>query len=340
MSSPRRILFILKRSSEYGYSYGYNASGLRNSAEFVVEMLRAGGIDAKLVIVTDNNDIDREVTEFRPSIVVIEALWVVPSKFAELVPLHPGVKWIVRVHSDWPFLAQEGMAVEWIIDYLRHKHVYVAFNSLRIAEDVLALHPRHRDKVLYLPNYYPIREHVPMHTNSDVLKIGSFGAIRPLKNQLIQAVAAIEYANRQEKKLEYHINGTRSEGGDEVLKNIRALFNLTHHKLVEHKWMTHPEFLDLLATMDFCLAVSFSETFCIVAADSAAVGTPLICSDQIPWATSLSIVPPTHVSSIVRRMERVHGSFKTALIEGNRQSLHAYSRLSRAVWLHTLHLLN
>ena len=50
--SPR-VLFVLKKQVSYGY---HGASGLRNSAAFVVEMLLNHGISAKLVMVDDNND--------------------------------------------------------------------------------------------------------------------------------------------------------------------------------------------------------------------------------------------------------------------------------------------
>ena len=92
----KRILFILKyRESDYGsynndptvekktwaYTQGLS-SGLLNSAKFVCDMLFDElGYESKLVQVADNNDIDREVTQYKPTHVIIEAYWVVPEKF-------------------------------------------------------------------------------------------------------------------------------------------------------------------------------------------------------------------------------------------------------------------
>src|SRR5205814_4697667 len=94
------------------------SSGLFNSAHFISDMLNdALGYESKLVIVTDGNDIDREVANFNPAIVIIEALWVTPDKISELSKLHPDVQWLMRNHSALPFLALEGLAVEWMGEY-------------------------------------------------------------------------------------------------------------------------------------------------------------------------------------------------------------------------------
>ena len=85
MIKNTRLLFICKlRSGFYGPSFG-----LINSCKFVANALAKYGIEAKVVTVVDNNSIDREIHQYKPTHVFIEALWVVPSKFKELIPLHP-----------------------------------------------------------------------------------------------------------------------------------------------------------------------------------------------------------------------------------------------------------
>jgi hypothetical protein len=133
--SPRRrsrVLFICKRRRGYWgpseYSTGDLSSGLHNSVSFLVEMLAGMGVSAKAVEVVDNNSIDREVTAFRATHAIVEALWVVPEKFDVLEKLHPRVQWIVRTHSEAPFLANEGVATAWIAGYLK-RGVEVMCNS-------------------------------------------------------------------------------------------------------------------------------------------------------------------------------------------------------------------
>ena len=170
----KKVLFILKRRESYGEPYGdcedHNKSygdglitGLLVSVRLVVEMLQKAGVDAKLEVVHDNNDIDREVHKFKPHIVIIEALWVVPEKFKILTKLHPHVKWIVRLHSAVPFLANEGSAMKWIFEYVKYHNVAVSCNDARLYKELHELFMSKfgwpdcalEDKLYYQPNYYP-----------------------------------------------------------------------------------------------------------------------------------------------------------------------------------------
>ena len=51
--------------------------------------------------------------------------------------------------------------------------------------------------ILYLPNYYYMRPIAKHHYKpiGKVINIGCFGAIRPLKNHINQAIAAIQLSN-------------------------------------------------------------------------------------------------------------------------------------------------
>jgi hypothetical protein len=339
-----RILFILKfRDYDYSCAPSYGdglSSGLFNSARMVVDMLRGAGVDAKLVQVTDNNDIDREVTAFRPDVVVIEGLWVVPDKFCVLIPLHPKVRWIVRIHSEIPFLAMEGIAMDWIGDYVWLNKVFVACNSQRSYRDISAYASEivTLDKVLLLPNYYPVTKPWWKPAPSDLMRIGCFGAIRPLKNQLIQALAAVEFAAQQNKRLRFYITVRDCEqGGDQVLKNIRALFAHTGNDLVERPWLAHEDFLGILDLVDVGMAVSLSESFCIVAADMVNAGVPVVVSPEIRWASKISQVDATDTSDIVAGLGRVTGGFLGGLSRrNNRIGLAQYSDNSRKIWLRFL----
>ncbi len=307
MNTKIKVLFICKKkkSSGPGPYTQVISSGLLNSATFVNNMLVANGIESKIVEVQDNNDIDREVHSYKPTHVIIEALWVVPSKFEVLTKLHPDVKWIIRLHSEVPFLANEGIAMEWIFGYMKYPSIIVSVNSRRIEKELNTVLPK---PVLYLPNFYPVDFKIKFNWTAseqgNVINIGCFGAVRPMKNHLLQAMVAIDFANSIGRKLNFHINATRIENnGDPVLKNIRNLFaNQTEHILVEHAWLSHDDFVKLIASMDVLMQVSMSETFNIVTADAVNSNVPVIVSDEIKWVSSLYKVEPTNAIMMKKKL--------------------------------------
>lgn len=250
------VLFICKKRID-----GYGVSvGLINSARFVSHYLNHQGIKSEVIEITDANSIDREVTNRNPTHVIIEALWVSPDKFKELFNIHRhrNRTWVVRIHSKIPFLAQEGMAIEWIKSYLNiltKTKFYVSPNTKELVSDIKTISPYSDEQIVYLPNiYFPKDEIISIADSASreaYINVGSFGAIRPLKNTLMQAVSAIEFAEKKGKKLAFHINGNRIEGGaDNIHKNLIAVFDRTEHKLVQHHWMNHKHFLGLVGSMD------------------------------------------------------------------------------------------
>lgn len=297
-----KILFILKhRKNNNGYS-GNLHSGLYNSARFISDILNFNHVETKIVQVNDNNCIDREVSIFKPNIVVIEALWVEPNKFHILTKLYPNIKWIIRNHSKLPFLANEGIAIDWFYKYSIIPNVYISCNNLETNNKMKKL----IGKSIYLPNYYPIDG---LYENNKKIKnewfnVGCFGAIRPLKNHLIQSIAAIEFANKHNLKMRFHINATRIEGrGEPILKNIQKLFENNIHELVEHEWVDHNLFLNLVSTMDIGLQVSYSETFNIVSADFVSRNRPIVGSNEIKWLPFWCRANPNDVDDIICKME-------------------------------------
>jgi glycosyltransferase involved in cell wall biosynthesis len=333
-----RILFILKRGGSYGYPSPVPSSGLFNSIRFMVEMLNKRlRQKAKMVVVPDNNRIDHEVHKFRPDIVVIEALWVVPEKFDVLKKLHPSVHWIVRIHSALPFLAGEGNSIDWILRCASQDRVTVAANDLRTAEELSRLLEAAGipEPLLYLPNFYPTSSRAksrdPVASRKTPLHISCFGSIRPLKNHLTQAVAAIQFAEELRLPLRFHINSTRLEGGGEpILKNLRLLFShLPRHELIEHPWLPHHHFIKLVRRMTAGLQVSFSETFNIVAADHAANGVPLFASKEIPWIAPQFAADPNDSRDIVCKLRE---AIATRRHHENMRRLRKFSETSVQLW--------
>ena len=333
-----KVLFISKqRQNAYGVSYG-----LLNSCIFVSNTLNKLGIEAKSVSVVDNNSIDREVAQYKPTHVFVEALWVVPEKFTVLIPLHPTVQWFVRLHSHTSFIANEGIAMQWIMGYedIRKKlgHPVISPNSEGLCFD---LKITREIPTVYSPNiYYPMDygdvgpyDLVPIDHSPEVLNVGCFGAIRPMKNQLIQAVACMGFANETNKTLHFHINATRLEqNGDQPYRNLKYLFAGTKHKLVEHGWCNHPTFLSLVKEMDLGIQVSFSETFNIVAADFVSNNIPLVGSPEIDWLSRWYKAKPTDAKDILRCLHVAEFGRKFGLQRLNKAGLEFHNYQAIAAW--------
>lgn len=327
-------LFLCKKRLSYGNSYG-----LINSAQFVINYLLSIGIDAKLEIAQDANEIDKLVTQFDPKYVFIEALWVTPNKINEIVslPRHKHRIFVIRLHSRPTFIANEGIAFPWLIGYrdLHLKNLLIAPNNLEFAID---LEQTLRLRTTYLPNiYYPQIYNLKISPKRyGVFKAGCFGSMRPMKNHLTQAIAAVRYANENHLFLEFHINGTRTEQqGDQVLKNLRAFFagQNGRHILVEHDWLSHKDFVQLIQSFDIGMQVSLSETFNIVAADFVSNNIPFIGSLQISWLPNrFQVVDPNSTDQIFDRLSYADSFLGKWMKRYSKKSLEKHNDYSKNIW--------
>ena len=346
--SKNKILFILKRKNNYDEikdSHVGMSTGLYNSASFMNDMLNDVGIESNISVVIDNNCIDREVTKYKPTHVIIEALWVTPSKFHVLCKLHPKVKWIIRLHSEIPFLANEGMALDWLGDYIFYENVYIGTNAPRATKELRDFikykvgwdNREIKNKVIYLPNFYPQEyKSKEYNKNKDTIDIGCFGAIRPMKNHLMQAIAAVKFADSIGKKLRFHINSGRVEQkGDAVYNNLKSFFahlSDSGHQLINHSWAPREEFLKICGKMDIGMQVSFSETFNIVAADLVSQGVPVISSNELPWINPIFTCKPTETEQIYRTLLLTH-FFPKINLNTNQYLLRRYTNKTRKIWV-------
>lgn len=341
-----RLLFILKQKQGEGLWVDKSSRkpGLHNSINSLVYGLRSAGIDATLVDVADRNGIDAVVREHKPDVVVIEAYWVTPGKFQLLKLIHPNVHWIVRNHSEIPFLAEEASAGMWNCEYLK-MGVEVSSVSTRTVNDLMNLQMNlnvDSSLVSYLPNVYwgdggipnPVKE-MP----TDEIHIGCFGALRPMKNHFQQAMAAIGYAASTGRKLFFHINGTRVEShGASPLKNLRGTFaRLYNAELVEHPWMEKDQFYKLLQErIDVLLQCSLTESFNIVAADAVLCGVPVISSGEVRWLSDVFHCDPTDSTSIVNHLSLLFSADRKHLenyCDVQYSNLMNYNERAIQVWL-------
>ena len=338
-----KILFVCKKRHD---SYGVSV-GLINSARFIANLLNQHGVESKVVMVRDANFIDSEVYEYKPTHVIIEALWVTPAKMEELVRIYQRrrrhVKWIVRIHSKAAFIANEGVAMDWISAYkwrltTHYKNFFVSSNNAEFNAELNEVFDLHS---VYLPNIYLPTPHdlgQPHNLDSNVIHIGCFGAVRPLKNHLLQAISAIKFGNDINKAIYFHINADRVEqGGDNVIKNLRGLFRHQRHKLIEHPWATHQDFIKMLQGIDIGMQVSLSESFNIVSGDMVSSQIPVVVSDEINWVPFIFRANPMDGEEIVSVLKFVYFTKWTGLYRINELFLKWSNFKNGRIWLGFIH---
>lgn len=291
------------------------ASGL----SVCLNMIRAVSSEIVLLRIDTLEDLESFLVNNKPKKVILQALCASYDELKALTSKHEGIKFYIHIHSNIPFLSVEGIAIE-RIEEARRLGIGLVFNDERAA---------YAFNGTYLPNVYErsYKQIKPKRDGKPHIDIICAGSLRPMKNQLIQAIASIKYAEQKGKKLRFHMNLDRSEGGGEVGHNLRRLFQGSRHELVTAPWMSHEEFIRSLESMDMGLQVSLSESFNITAADYTAAGIPMVVSQEVRWASQNIMAETGCVYSIVSKMEVAH-----LYTLDNRAGLTAFSLEAERLW--------
>lgn len=287
--------------------------GLNVSSDICTEAMNEAGIYAKSVGVPDSNGVDRVLFTERPSHLVIKAFWIPKEKLELLARKYPSCKFVVVCHSKPSFLGQEGKGLSKFIDAINLSrelpNVIPACNNRETAE---AFSTAYGADIAWAPNVMPdidIEDVVPKswHPAKGALNVGMFCAIRPFKNVLNQAVAATQAAADLGVPLRFHVISDRVEmDGDRSLENLRLFFATAHNaELIEHKWLPHGDFLDLVAEMDAGMQASFTESFNIVSYDFLISGVPVVASTAIEWAPDEWKANPDSIRGLTEKLKEV-----------------------------------
>jgi hypothetical protein len=287
-SAKKARVVIFYRDVQRMGPYSHKALGV--NALQTCKVLRKLGIHADPKGVWPQTQIEDELLKEAYTHAVIEAPWVSMEYLGQLLSKFPNVHFVVRTHSQIGFLQVEPGAIKNVRDMIVMQdgvlNLSVATNSKALE---YFLSKTYRGKITYLPNLYDL-ERTTRKRDKDhsyrKLVIGSFGALRLLKNHLTAAAGAMLIAERRGCDLEFWINVGREEnsGKTDVLPSLRNLFqNLPWAKLVEQPWEEWASFRRTVSHLDLLMQVSFTETFNITAADAVAENVPVVCGDAIEW---------------------------------------------------------
>jgi hypothetical protein len=279
--------------------------GLNVAGYTTAKYLRGKGIDAEAFAVRHNVDVvkilDKARHQLRPfTHVVISAPWLTLHDLKSLIRHFHHTKFAVLSHSNIGFLQADPNAIKLFRLYAEFSETVDNFmvggNNYSFVHWFRAVY---NENCVLLPNLYPIGHIHGKRWNSDVLNIGAFGAIRPEKNFMTAAAAALVIQNQLNVPLRLHM----STGGDgcksTTLPAIEEMVEgLPSVELIKHDWDSWDRFIKLIGKMDLLLQLSYTESFNMITADGISVGVPSVVSPVIRWAPEQWKAEPDNVVEV------------------------------------------
>ncbi|MBV8730432.1 MAG: hypothetical protein JO336_11565 [Acidobacteriia bacterium] len=300
-SSARRVILAYKNFAAHR---NISHIGLGVAAMTTAKVLRQHGYTVDVLPIVNAAELEARLTP-DVSHVVVSAPWIPSSAWHHILQEHPDVQFAVNCHSNVGFLQADANGVKLVREAMDLEigtwNFRVAGNSIKFCRWIA---DTYHTACQYLPNLYyldsvpPFRR--PLFCGSH-LRIGAFGAIRPLKNFMSAAGASVEVASQLHADLELWVSAGRSEGGGGILDAVRAMIaGLPNVNLVECGWQSWPQFRITVRHMHLLMQPSYTESFNMVTADGVAEGVPSVVSEAIDWAPHHWKAPSDDVDRIAR----------------------------------------
>lgn len=280
--------------------------GLGVAAINTAKVLRSAGVQTDIWPILNASDLRNRLEADPVRDVIISAPWIPTLQLQSLSNHFPQTRFTVNCHSNVGFLQADRNGMKLVREMIELEmgatNVRLAGNSRRFCDWVRAAFGA---PCVYLPNLYwlgngPVRQQQPF--TGGTLRIGIFGATRPLKNLMTAAGAALDIAQGLRVPLELWLSAGRCEaGGGGVIGAIREMLQgLPHVTLVLNGWESWPKFRKTVAHMHLLLQPSYTESFNMVTADGVAEGVPSVVSNAIDWAPDDWKAKVDHVLDIAR----------------------------------------
>lgn len=264
--------------------------GLGVAAINTAKVLRREGIQTEVWPILSASDLRKRLDRAPQKHVIISAPWIPAPDLQSLSNDYPETQFTITCHSNVGFLQADRNGVKLVREIMEIElgtaNVHLAGNSRRFCHWIQAAFGA---PCAFLPNLYylasePVRRQQPFHGGH--LRVGIFGATRPLKNLMSAAAAALEISRRMRVPLELWLSAGRVEGGgDGVLAAVKEMLHgLPHVHLMLNGWQSWQKFRTTVGHMHLLLQPSYTESFNMVTADGVAEGVPSVVSDAIDWA--------------------------------------------------------
>jgi hypothetical protein len=265
-------------------------TGLGVTALNTAKVLRRDGIKANVWPISSAAGLREKLIDNPAKHVVIAAPWMPSADLSALAAEFEDTHFAVNCHSNVGFLQADSHGVQLMREIMELEtgthNIHLAGNSERFCNWVRSAF---RAPCVYLPNLYYLEgpPHWPCRPFSGgTLRVGIFGATRPLKNLMSAAAAALELARNIHAPLELWLSdGYAEAGGESVLAAVKEMLHgLPNVHLVLNGWQSWPVFRKTVAHMHLLLQPSYTESFNMVTADGVAEGVASVVSDAIDWA--------------------------------------------------------
>jgi hypothetical protein len=263
--------------------------GLGVAAINTAKVLQRDGMPTEVWPILSAADLRQRLDKTPSHQVIISAPWIPTLEMQALSNDFPQTQFAVTCHSNVGFLQADRNGVKLVRELMdlemSTSNVHLGGNSRRFCQWI---NQAFGVPCVYLPNLYYL-DSVPRPRGPfgcGTLRIGAFGATRPLKNLMSAAGAALEIARQLRVPLEFWISAGRTEGGgDGVLAAVNEMLNgLPHVSVKLNGWQTWPEFRKTIAHMNLLMQPSYTESFNMVTADGVAEGVASVVSSAIDWA--------------------------------------------------------
>lgn len=284
---------------------GISHIGLGVSALNTSQVLRQAGVWVDVMTATNSAVLDERITHINNqaikhghiqlSHVVVSAPWISTEDFNKLVSKYPNINFVCISHSNVAFLHADSNGVRLLREYMDLQNQWhnfnVGANSRKFCEWAFRAYGT---SLVFLPNLYNLKHTThrnlrtkPPYSNGATLRIGNFGAMRILKNNMTAVAAALEMHSRLGVDTEVWLSLGRAKGNESVVKAIDQMAkNVKGFSVKYNTWETWPQFTATIRHMNILLQPSFTESFNMVSADGVAQGVPSVTSDAIEWVPS------------------------------------------------------
>lgn len=221
--------------------------------------------------------------------VVISAPWISAPELQTWAINNSPIQFACVSHSNVGFLAADPGAFNLIREYAHVEastlNFQLAGNSQRLA---CWIKETYDHDCWTIPNlYYLDKANTDPRNRASFdgskLRIGCFGASRPLKNILSAGAAALQIARTLRVDLEFWVSSGRDEGAN-VNSLVQMFSGVKWASLKMNPWEEWSKFRQTIRHMDLLMQPSYTESFNVVTADGAASGVPSVVGSAIDWA--------------------------------------------------------